>query len=138
MSPPVPVSGPVAISSDYDVGENYAVIGLRFYCRAAAGSQPRYRWFLNKSLLQDRGSFYYVVNRPPRESILLLSVGRRSAGTYRCEVQDSFDNASGVSSGRLFMSKEGSRYPPHPHPPSPMDREQNLRFIAATFRLLQW
>lgn len=111
MSPTVPVSGPVIISSDYDVKENYAVIGLRFYCRAAAGSQPLYRWFLNKTLLQDRGSFYYVVNQPPEQSILLLSVGRRSTGTYCCEVQDSFDNASGVSSERLFMSKEGTSAP---------------------------
>lgn len=112
MSPTVPVSGPVIISSDYDVEENYAVIGLRFYCRAAAGSQPLYRWFLNNTLLQDRGSFYYVVNQPPEQSILLLSVGRRSTGTYCCEVQDSFDNASGVSSQRLFVSREGTSAPP--------------------------
>lgn len=108
MSPTVPVGSPVSITYDYDVGENYAVIGMRFYCRAAAGSQPQYRWFLDKTLLHDSGSFYYVVNRPPEESILLLSVGRSSAGTYRCEVQDSFDNSSAISSKRLFMSKEGT------------------------------
>lgn len=108
MSPTVPVSSPVTMTYDYDVGENYAVIGVRFYCKAAAGSQPQYRWFLNETLLNDRGSFYYVVNRPPEQSILLLSVGRRSAGTYRCEVHDSFDNSSAISSKRLFVSKEGT------------------------------
>uniref|UniRef100_A0A674PL22 Si:dkey-93h22.7 n=1 Tax=Takifugu rubripes TaxID=31033 RepID=A0A674PL22_TAKRU len=102
----VPVSGPVTMTYDYDMGENYAVIGLRFYCKAAAGSQPQYRWFLNETLLNDSGSFYYVVNRPPEQSILLLSVGRRSAGTYRCEVRDSFDDSSAISSKRLFVSKE--------------------------------
>lgn len=107
-SPTVPVSGPVTMSYDYDVGENYAVIGLRFYCKAAAGSQPRYRWFLNKTLLGDGGSFYYVVNRPPEQSILLLSVGSRSAGTYHCEVHDSFDNSTAIGSVRLFISKEGT------------------------------
>ncbi|TNM85451.1 hypothetical protein fugu_007722 [Takifugu bimaculatus] len=90
----VPVSGPVTMTYDYDVGENYAVIGLK------------YRWFLNETLLNDSGSFYYVVNRPPEQSILLLSVGRRSAGTYRCEVRDSFDDSSAISSKRLFVSKE--------------------------------
>lgn len=107
MSPTVPVSGPVTMTYDHDVGENYAVIGLRIYCQAAAGSQPQYRWFLNETLLNDSGSFYYVVNRPPEPSILLLSVGRRSAGTYRCEVHDSFDNSNAISSKRLFVSKEG-------------------------------
>lgn len=107
MSPTVPVSGPVTVTYDHDVGENYAVIGLRIYCQAAAGSQPQYRWFLNETLLNDSGSFYYVVNRPPERSILLLSVGRRSAGTYRCEVHDSFDNSNAISSKRLFVSKEG-------------------------------
>lgn len=87
------------------------MIGLRFYCRAAAGSQPRYRWFLNKTLLHHKGGFYYVLNQPAEQSILLLSVGRTSAGTYRCEVQDSFDNSSAISSERLFVSKEGTSDP---------------------------
>lgn len=93
---------------DYDVGENYAVIGLRFYCKAAKGSLPQYRWFLNKTLLHDRGSFYKVVNQPPEQSILLLSVGRSSAGTYHCEVSDSFDNTSSISSNWMYLDKEGS------------------------------
>lgn len=110
----VPVGGPVEISYDYDVGENYAVIGVRLYCKAAvAGSHPQYRWFLNTTLLNGRGSFYYVVDRPPEQSILLLSVGSGSAGMYRCEVQDRFDNSSAISSRRLFMSKEGTA-PPEP------------------------
>lgn len=113
VSPTVPVSGPVSISYDYDVGGDLAVVGLRLYCRAAAGSRPRYRWFLNQTLLRERGSFYYVVNRPPEGSILLLSVGRRSAGTYRCEVADGWDDSGAVSSPRLFASKEGTSAPAH-------------------------
>ncbi|XP_054459613.1 Fc receptor-like protein 5 isoform X2 [Anoplopoma fimbria] len=102
----VPVGGPVMMHYDYDIGENYAVIGLRFYCEAAKGSLPRYQWFLNKTLLHDRGSFYYVVNKPPEQSILLLSVGRSSAGTYHCEVSDSFDNITAITSNRLYLDKE--------------------------------
>lgn len=108
MSPTVPVGGPVVLRYDYDIGENYAVIGVRLYCKAAKGSLPRYKWFLNKTLLHDRGSFYYVVDQPPGESILLLSVGRSSAGAYRCEVSDSFDNTTAITSKRLFISKEGT------------------------------
>ncbi|KAF3844026.1 hypothetical protein F7725_016074 [Dissostichus mawsoni] len=105
----VPVGGPVTMHYDYDIGENYAVIDLRFYCKAVKGSFPRYQWFLNKTLLHGRGSFYYVVNQHPGGSILLLSVGRSSAGTYHCEVSDSFDNATTISSKKLYMDKEGPR-----------------------------
>lgn len=112
MSPTVPVDGPVTMHYDYDIGENYAVVGLRFYCKAAKGSLPRYQWFLNKTLLHDRGSFYYAVHQPPEQSILLLSVGRSSAGTYRCEVSDNFDNTTVISSGRRYLDKEGTVDPP--------------------------
>lgn len=93
--------------SDSDIGDNYAVIGLRFYCKAAKGSLPRYQWFLNKTLLHDRGSFYYVVNQPPEQSVLLLSVGRSSTGMYHCEVSDSFDNTTAISSKRRYLDKDG-------------------------------
>lgn len=93
---------------DYDVGENYAVIGLRFYCKVAKGSLPRYQWFLNNTLLHDRGSFYSVHHQPPEQSILLLSVGRSSAGTYHCEVSDSFNNSTTMRSKTWYLDKEGT------------------------------
>ncbi|KAK9539762.1 hypothetical protein VZT92_002263 [Zoarces viviparus] len=102
----VPVGGPVMMHHDYDVGENDAVIGVRFGCKAAKGSLPQYRWFLNKTLLHDRGSFYKVINQPPEQSILLLSVGTSSAGTYHCEVSDSFDNTSSISSNWMYLDTE--------------------------------
>nr|XP_046261669.1 Fc receptor-like protein 3 isoform X3 [Scatophagus argus] len=102
----VPVSGPVMIHYDYDFGENYAVTIVRFYCKAAEGSLPRYQWFLNKTLLHDRGSFYYVDHQPPEQSILVLSVSRSSAGTYHCEVSDSFDNTTAINSKRWYLDKE--------------------------------
>lgn len=107
MSPTVPIGGPVMTHYDYDVGENYAVIGLRFYCKVTEGSLPRYQWFLNNTLLHDRGRFYYVHHQPPEQSILLLSVGRSSAGTYHCEVSDSFDNSTTIRSKTWYLDKEG-------------------------------
>lgn len=106
--PTVPVSGPVTMHYDYDTGENYAVTGLRFYCKAEKGSHPHYQWFHDKTLLQDRGTYYYVVDQMPQRSILLLSVGRESAGTYYCEVSDSFDNSTTISSKRRYLDKEGT------------------------------
>ncbi|XP_061684876.1 platelet endothelial cell adhesion molecule isoform X2 [Syngnathoides biaculeatus] len=100
------VSGPVKVHYDYDIGKNYAVNGLRFYCKATKGSHPRYRWFLNQTLLRGRGSFYYTVDQPPDQSILLLSVGRSSAGTYHCEVSDIFDNATAISSNKQYIDKK--------------------------------
>lgn len=96
------------MSYDYDVGEDHTVIGLRFYCKAAKGSLPRYQWFLNNVPLHDRGSFYSVVDQPPEQSMLLLSVGRSSAGTYHCEVSDSFDNATAISSKRQYIDRKGA------------------------------
>ncbi|XP_062289417.1 Fc receptor-like protein 5 [Scomber scombrus] len=102
----VPVGGPVTISSDIHLGENYAVIALEFHCQAAKGTHPQYQWFLNKTLLHDRGSFYYVSHDPPRQSVLMLSVGRDSNGTYHCEVSDNFDNTTAISSKRHYVDKE--------------------------------
>uniref|UniRef100_A0A1A7WDQ1 Ig-like domain-containing protein n=1 Tax=Iconisemion striatum TaxID=60296 RepID=A0A1A7WDQ1_9TELE len=100
------VGGPVSIQSQYDMAENYAVIGLRFYCKAAKGTHPRFQWFLNQTLLSNKGSFYYVFDQLPEQSILLLSVGRSSAGTYHCEVSDSFDNTTAISSRRHHVDKQ--------------------------------
>ncbi|XP_034467693.1 platelet endothelial cell adhesion molecule isoform X2 [Hippoglossus hippoglossus] len=108
----VSVGGPVTMHYDSDIGENFAVIGLRLYCKVAKGSHPRYQWFLNKTLLHDKGSFYYVVDQPPEQSILLLSVGRSSAGTYHCQVSDSFDNTTAISSWEQYLDKEVLNRPP--------------------------
>lgn len=108
MSPTVPVGGPLTVRYEYDIGENYAVIGLRVYCKAAKGSHPRYQWFLNKTPLHNQGSFYHVVNQPPEQSILLLAVGRSSAGIYHCEVSDSFDNKTAIKSKARRLNKEGT------------------------------
>ncbi|XP_051939275.1 platelet endothelial cell adhesion molecule isoform X2 [Hippocampus zosterae] len=102
----VRVGGPVMMHYDYEIGQNYAVIGLRFYCKATKGSHPRYRWFLNQTLLQGRGNFYHMVNQPPDQSILLLSVGSSSAGTYHCEVSDIFDNTTAISSQKQYIDKK--------------------------------
>uniref|UniRef100_UPI003AACD335 Fc receptor-like protein 3 n=1 Tax=Centroberyx gerrardi TaxID=166262 RepID=UPI003AACD335 len=103
----VPVGGPVTMRYDYDVGENFAVIGeVRFYCKSAKGSHPRYQWFFNKTLLAGRGTFYRVVHQPPDQSILFLTVGRSSAGTYHCEVSDSFDKTTVIRSEKRYLDKE--------------------------------
>ncbi|XP_023277789.1 Fc receptor-like protein 5 [Seriola lalandi dorsalis] len=102
----VSVGGPVTMRHDYDFGENYAVTGMRFYCKAAKGTHPQYQWFLNKTLLHGLGSFYKVVNQDPKQSMLLLSVSRSSTGTYRCEVSNSFDNTTVISSKRKYVDKE--------------------------------
>lgn len=95
------------ITVDYDIGENYAVIGMRLYCHAAKGSHPRYQWFRNKILLHNQDSFY-IVDQLPERSILLLSLGLSSAGSYHCEVSDSFDNNNIIRSKKLYIDGEGS------------------------------
>ncbi|XP_023189067.1 hemicentin-1-like [Xiphophorus maculatus] len=101
----VSVAGPVTVQSEYDMGNNYAVIGLRLYCKAAAGTHPRFQWYLNQMPLREQGSFFYVVDLP-EQSVLLMAVGRRSSGKYRCEVWNSFDNSTVISSKGLYVDKE--------------------------------
>lgn len=101
------------MSYDYDIGENYAVIGMRLYCQAAKGSHPRYQWFRNKMLLYNQDS-YYIVDQLPERSILLLPVGLSSAGTYHCEVSDSFDNTTVIRSKKLYIDREGTVSPSVP------------------------
>ncbi|XP_053713488.1 Fc receptor-like protein 3 [Synchiropus splendidus] len=102
----VAASGPVTLHYDTDTGENYVVIGLRLYCKAAKGSQPRYRWFLNSTRLPESGAFYQMVHQPPERSVLLLSVNSKSAGVYHCEVSDIFDNSTTFSSRRIPINKD--------------------------------
>lgn len=101
------------MSYDYDIGENYAVISLRLYCQAAKGSHPRYQWFFNEMLLHNQDSLY-VVDQLPERSMLLLSVGWGSAGTYHCEVSDSFDNTTVIRSKKLYIDREGRVSPSVP------------------------
>lgn len=101
----VAVGGPVTMHHGTDIGENYAATGLRFYCKAAKGSHPQYHWFLNNTLLHERGSFY-MVHQDAEQSVLLLAVGRRSAGIYRCAVSNNFDNTTAISSKGIYMDKE--------------------------------
>ncbi|XP_055773593.1 uncharacterized protein si:dkey-93h22.7 isoform X3 [Salvelinus fontinalis] len=101
----VPVGGAVTMHYDTDVGENFSIVGLTFYCSVERGTFPQYRWFLNGTVLEGRGDFYWVQNQPG-QSILLLSVGRSSAGTYHCDVSDSFDGTTVISSEERYIDKE--------------------------------
>ncbi|XP_045565098.1 uncharacterized protein isoform X4 [Salmo salar] len=101
----VSVGGAVTMHYDADVGERPTMEKLRFYCSVERGTFPQYRWFLNGTVLEGRGDFYWVENQP-KQSILLLSVGRSSAGTYHCDVSNSFDGTTVISSEERYIDKE--------------------------------
>ncbi|XP_056137067.1 Fc receptor-like protein 5 [Lampris incognitus] len=103
----VTVGGPVTMRYDYDVGENFAVVSLMLHCKAAKGSHLQYQWFMNTTLLEKQGTFYRVFHhRPTGESRLQLSVGRSSAGTYHCEVSDSFDSTTVIKSVKWHLDED--------------------------------
>ncbi|KAM4594569.1 Fc receptor-like protein 1 [Fundulus diaphanus] len=108
------VAGPVTVVSDYDMAKNYAVIFLRLHCSPTKGTHPSFQWYLNQTPLHGQGSFYRVDDQPPKLSILLLSVGRSSTGEYHCEVWDSFDNSTVISSKRLYVDREALNRLPTP------------------------
>lgn len=102
-----PVEGPVTLDYDYDTGQNYAVVGVRFCCKVSKGSHVKFDWFLNETLVPHvPGRFYRIVYDPPLRSYLLLAVDRSSGGTYRCEASDEFDNTTAISSRRKYLDKE--------------------------------
>ncbi|KAM9769074.1 basement membrane-specific heparan sulfate proteoglycan core protein [Menidia menidia] len=101
----VRVGGPVTVRVEYDVAEDFSVVGLRLFCSVGRGSHPRFRWFLNRTALPGRGSFHHVFQGPDR-SILLLSVGGGAPGTYHCQVADSFDNSTVLQSPGRYLDKE--------------------------------
>ncbi|KAJ8001566.1 hypothetical protein DPEC_G00170810 [Dallia pectoralis] len=101
----VPVGGALRMHSDVDVRENFSIVGLRFYCSVERGNFLRYRWFLNGTALEGRGKFYEVASEAER-SILHLSVGRTSSGTYHCEVSNSFDNMTVIRSKARYIDKK--------------------------------
>ncbi|XP_076001818.1 LOW QUALITY PROTEIN: uncharacterized protein LOC142994829 [Genypterus blacodes] len=102
----VQVGEPVELKYKYDIGSDFAVTGLTVYCTVAKGTQPQFRWFLNKTSLEGKGSFYWVHHLPPVMSKLILSVGRSSAGTYHCEAWDSFDSTTVIRSRKRYMDKQ--------------------------------
>nr|XP_020451896.1 platelet endothelial cell adhesion molecule-like isoform X2 [Monopterus albus] len=102
----VPVSGHVTVRFDSHLGKNYAVDSVTLFCEAENGTHPRYQWFLNNTLLDNKGRFYSVENQPPEQSLLLLSVGRSSVGTYHCNVSDSFDNTTAIGSKKLYLDEK--------------------------------
>ncbi|XP_026159199.1 Fc receptor-like protein 3 isoform X2 [Mastacembelus armatus] len=101
----VRVGGRVTIHYETETGEAYSVVGLRLYCKVETGTHPEYQWFLNDTLLDGRGNFYYVVHQSPEQSMLRLSVDRRSAGTYHCKVSD-IANTTAISSRKHYLDKE--------------------------------
>lgn len=92
----------------YDIGSDYVVSGLTISCTVAKGTNPQYRWFLNETSLEGRGRFYQVYHVSPVMSALLLSVERSSAGTYHCEVWDSFDDTAVLKSRKHYIDKQGT------------------------------
>ncbi|KAL1005512.1 hypothetical protein UPYG_G00060040 [Umbra pygmaea] len=101
----VTVGGTVTMTYDTDVGENFSIVGLRFYCSVERGTFPQYRWFLNGTFLEGRSNFYWVESQPER-SILFLAVGSDSSGTYHCEVSDSFDDMNVVRSMEKYIDEK--------------------------------
>ncbi|CAL8330403.1 unnamed protein product [Lota lota] len=103
----VSVGGPVTLRYECITGEDFSVTNVRFYCKAAKGTHPRFQWFLNGTLLeQDTWPFNVLFHQPAEQSVLLLPVDRRSTGTYHCEVSDLFDNTTVIQSEKMYLHKE--------------------------------
>lgn len=138
LCPPVPVGGPAMMSYDIDIGDNYAVIGMRLYCQAAKGSHPRYQWFLNQTLLHNQDSLH-IVDQLPERSILLLSLVSASAGTYHCQVSDSFDNSTVFGSNKMYIDRKGIMSPCIcPTPAAWWKYDSDFLVLPSAFHLQWW
>lgn len=76
-------------------------------CKVERGTFPEYRWFLNDSRLEGRGSFYALGGA--HNSSLSLSVGRHSSGVYQCQASDTFDNTTTIRSLKILINRDGTQ-----------------------------
>ncbi|TRY82669.1 hypothetical protein DNTS_032601 [Danionella cerebrum] len=99
------VRGAVSISLTHThISQDFRMQGVYLRCSVEQGSFPQFRWFLNGSRLEDRGTFYSLGWSD--HAHLSLALGRESDGFYRCEATDNFDNSSSISSTTFRISHE--------------------------------
>lgn len=91
------------------VGKDFEVLGVWLYCLVERGTLIQYNWFINNTRLKRNGSFYTTFNSDNSVLSVKLYPNSVSAGFYRCEAFNSFDNTTSVSSTKTPISHEGNK-----------------------------
>ncbi|XP_053489891.1 Fc receptor-like protein 5 isoform X2 [Ictalurus furcatus] len=100
------VGGNVTMSLEKAVGKDFDVYGVWLYCHVDKGTFPKYYWFLNYTRLESQGKFYRTFSPNHSGLMVRLDPSIATAGVYHCEVVNSFDNTSRVSSPRILITHE--------------------------------
>lgn len=101
------VGGAVTVTLFKHVARDFQVFGVVMRCKVERGTFPEYRWFLNDSRLEGRGSFYALGGA--HNSSLSLSVGRHSSGVYQCQASDTFDKTTTIRSLKILINRDGTQ-----------------------------
>ncbi|GAA6100090.1 uncharacterized protein si:dkey-93h22.7, partial [Tachysurus ichikawai] len=100
------VGGTVTMKLQKVVGKDFEVLGVWLYCLVERGTLIQYNWFINNTRLKRNGSFYTTFNSDNSVLSVKLYPNSVSAGFYRCEAFNSFDNTTSVSSTKTPISHE--------------------------------
>ncbi|KAL4648648.1 carcinoembryonic antigen-related cell adhesion molecule 20-like [Arapaima gigas] len=102
----VPVGGAVTLKVEYEMGQNFEVVGLTLRCGVNHGTHPSYQWFLNGSELpkKKKGNLYRISKEG--HTLVLTTTNPDSFGSYYCLAMDSFDFNNNVSSKEFLVDKE--------------------------------
>lgn len=101
----VPVGGAVDLQVQYlhDAASTVAAVLLR--CALAQGTFPEFAWFLNDTLLGEKGASHLMTHR--NRTLLLVPVIAENSGYYHCEAKDSFDDTPWVRSQEHLIHGSG-------------------------------
>ncbi|XP_060741190.1 uncharacterized protein si:dkey-93h22.7 isoform X1 [Tachysurus vachellii] len=100
------VGGTVTMRLQKSVGKDFEVLGVWLHCLVERGTLIQYNWFINNTRLERKGSFYRTFKSDNSGLTVRLYPNSDTAGFYRCEAFNSFDNTTSVSSTKTLISHE--------------------------------
>ncbi|XP_048871490.1 uncharacterized protein LOC125742994 isoform X4 [Brienomyrus brachyistius] len=104
----VPVGGAVHLQVQYLHDAASTVVAVLLRCTLTRGTFPEFAWFLNDTLLGEKGASHLMTDR--NGTLLLVPIMAENSGYYRCEAKDSFEESPWLrSQEHLIHSSAASR-----------------------------
>ncbi|XP_023672738.2 Fc receptor-like protein 5 isoform X2 [Paramormyrops kingsleyae] len=103
----VPVGGAVHLQVQYLHDAASTVVAVLLRCTLAQGTFPEFAWFLNDTLLGEKGASHLMTDQ--NGTLLLIPVMAENSGYYHCEAKDSFDDTPWLRSQEHLIHSSVSR-----------------------------
>ncbi|XP_048871488.1 Fc receptor-like protein 5 isoform X2 [Brienomyrus brachyistius] len=103
----VPVGGAVHLQVQYLHDAASTVVAVLLRCTLTRGTFPEFAWFLNDTLLGEKGASHLMTDR--NGTLLLVPIMAENSGYYRCEAKDSFEESPWLRSQEHLIHSSASR-----------------------------